>query len=165
MKTLITRQFIVDKFTKKSKKQKLPIGPVIIGVIFVILCLIFVPFPISLVPIVVVGVIALSIYMKWKGMLKEIEQTRKELDPSKCYVRIKAVTAKKLRNYHDDVYLDSTDYELYFEENEYVVVKDEVYKSVEEGHMFYVAYFSENNKPFMCFDADKYDVDSNLMRD
>jgi len=157
MKTKITRQFLAEQCRTKARQPSLTVPLILIGV-FLLLCFIFVPFPFSLIPVVIVALIAFMIYRKWQDMMKD------PLDPYNAYLRLQTVTDKTVRDYHDEGQWISRDYLLIFDHNDSVAVQEALYHATEAGHMFYVAYFSENDKPFRCYDADWFEPDIGMLR-
>ncbi len=153
MKTKITMERLTEQTKSKSKPA---IGPIMLVIIFCVLCLVFVPFPISLVPIVLVLFFIFMIYLKWKSMMKE------SFKPTGYYLRLQKLSEKKTQTYYDNGRTDEIALLLCFEDTEPMEVEQQIYDKAQVEHMYYVAYYEGRNRPYRCFDADLFEPDENI---
>ena len=117
-----------------------------------------VPFPVGVIVAVVVLLIAYGVYAKYKsiGGVGSVK---------KAYFRKRTLTNKESRDIADsdnpgNVYA-VVDYFCFGEDMVEVTDKHE-FKNGMVGDEYLVAYYSETNRAFECFDAAKYELSSDF---
>jgi hypothetical protein len=151
MKKQVTRA-VLCKYRLKVMSSAIKIMAFIL--LFALVSFAIVPFPVGTVMGTVCCILALIVYLK----------ARKEEQPGKikkAYIRMTPLVRKKVSE--DGVSDENGDpggvsFYFYFESDGRVEVTNyKTYRNGTEGKLYLVAYYSENNKPFACFDADLYE--------
>lgn len=150
MKKTLTRKLLKKDYAARNRYLK---RYFFYMVFFCALWLVSFPAQVSVfVTVVIIGA-AFVIYVRGKR--------RGEFgDAGKAYFRLLPVTGKEAHSYGEDEISSSNAFYLCFGEHGRVeVLKSRDYEKAEEGHLYHVAFFSESDKPFACFDAEAYDLD------
>ncbi|MCR4818617.1 MAG: hypothetical protein K5841_06640 [Fretibacterium sp.] len=150
MKKEITMKLLKKDYAKKHKAER---RMFLFAVIFCLACIALVPERIIGVSVaaVVMG-IAFILYTKFKraGVYGNV---------NKAYFRLLPMTGKEESRSGDSESGYISTYWLRFGEYGAVeMLKYNDYKNAQEGQLYYVAFYSENDKPFACFDAEKYEL-------
>ena len=151
MKTAITRKLLKKDYAARNRELR---RMFLFAAVFCLLCVALVP--VRLIGLAVAGAvmgIAFASYARGKRL-------GQFGDVGKAYFRLLPVTGKEESQHGDPESGYSSSFYLCFGEHGAVeALKFNDYKEAEEGRPYYVAFFSESDKPFACFDAEAYDLD------
>ena len=153
MKTAITRKLLKKDYAARNRGLR---RMFLFAAVFCLLCVALVPVPVRLiglaVAVVVMG-IAFAIYARGKRL-------GQFGDVGKAYFRLLPMTGKEESQHGDPESGYSSSFWLRFGEHGAVeALKFSDYEKAEEGRLYHVAFFSETDKPFACFDAEAYGLD------
>ena len=154
MKTTITRKLLKKDYAARTRTLR---RYFFYAVFFCALWLAFFPHLVSVLVTVIIMGAAFAIYAKGKRV-GEFGDVRK------AYFRRLPLSGKEETRHGDEEVGYSSAFWLRFgEHGEVEVLKFSDYKEAEEGQLYYVAFFSETDKPFACFDAEAYDLDPSFL--
>lgn len=149
MKKTLTRKLLKKDYAARNRELR---RYFLYAVFFSLLWIWFFPEH-SLFPVVIVMGIAFAMYI-------EAKRSRRFGDVRNAYFRLLPATGKEAYSYGEDQISSSNVFYLFFGEHGKVeVLKSRDYNKAKEGHLYHVAFFSESDKPFACFDAEVYDLD------
>ncbi len=155
----VTKKILSSKHRKTNSSF---IAVYVLVFLFCFICVAIVPFPVGVIVAAVVLLIAYGVYAKYKsigggGSVK------------KAYFRKRTLTNKESRDIADsdnpgNVY--ATVNYFCFGDDLVEVTDIHEFKSALVGNEYLVAYYSETDKAFECFDAEKYEVSPDfILRD
>lgn len=155
MKTALTRKILKKDYAKRNRTLR---RMFIFAVLFCLAC-------VTLVPVRVIGVSVAAVVMGIAFVLyARLKRAGFCGNISKAYFRTLPVTGKEESRHGDAESGYETSYWLRFGEYGLVeALKYQDYKEAEEGQLYHVSFFSENDKPFACFDAETYELPSEML--
>ena len=148
MKTVITREFL--KKEQAARNGKTAAGMLVVPVLFCLAAFLFVPN--KLVALGITAFIVLfagGLYLKYRSLSGK-------RDLSRAYLRCLPLIGKN-KVEHTDQDEDGTsvtvEYNMDFGNNRIVRENQKNYTEAQEGGLYYVAFYAEDDSPFACFNA------------
>ena len=151
MKKTLTRKLLKKDYAARNRGLR---RMFLFALVFCLLC-------VALVPVRLIGMSVAGVVM---GIAFTIYARGKRLgdfgDVGKAYFRLLPMTGKEETRHGDPESGYSSSFWLRFGEYGAVeALKFSDYEKAEEGRLYHVAFFSETDKPFACFDAGACDLD------
>ena len=154
MKTPITKDLLKSTYAKSNHSIYAILA---IAILFCLACLFLVPNKLIAVAVTLfVLAFAAVLYFRYKRL-------GGGGNTDNAYFRLLPLKEKQEDECHD-AETNSYEIELYliFNEKDMVEVDPKEFDAAKENNMYYVAYFSETDTPFACFDADTYEPDASF---
>ena len=154
MKTPITKDVLKSTYAKSNHSIYAILA---IAILFCLVCLFLVPNKLIAVAVTLfVLAFAAVLYFRYKKL-------GGGGNTDNAYFRYLPLKEKQEYESHDPD-TNSYDWELYliFNDKDQVEVDAKAFDAAKENDMYYVAYFSETDVPFACFDASTYEPDASF---
>ena len=157
MKTVITRAFL--KKDLAARNGKTAAGMLVFPALFCLAAFLFVPNKLVALGITVfVALFAGGLYLKYR-------KTAGKRDVSCAYLRLLPLLGKNAVEHTDqdeDGTTATVEYTLDFGENRVVRTDRKAFADAREGEPYYVAFWAEDDSPFVCYSADLYEPGTEL---